>query len=94
MEKLSQNNNEIVFLNDLVSESQHKILFMVNYPWMQRKMGKEIEDHIGDKIPIQNDRKNCHYINAFISECLRHRSLEFEVSRKTLCDVGLSKPYF
>ena len=32
MEKSSQNNNEIVFLNDLVSESQHKILFMVNYP--------------------------------------------------------------
>ena len=70
------------------------ILFMVNYPELQRRMRKEIEDHIGDRIPIQNDRKNCHYINAFISECLRHRSLEFGVSRKTLCDVELSKPYF
>ena len=70
------------------------ILFMVNYPEMQRRMRKEIEDHIGDRIPIQNDRNNCHYINAFISECLRCRSLEFGVSRKTLCDVELSKPYF
>lgn len=70
------------------------ILFMVNYPEMQRKMRKEIEDNIGDKIPVQNDRNNCHYINAFISECLRHRGFMFGVPNKTLCDVELSKSYF
>ena len=70
------------------------ILFMVNYPELQRRMRKEIEDYIGDRIPVQNDRNNCHYINAFISECLRCRVFPLGVANKTLCDVELSKPYF
>ena len=63
---------------------------MVNYPEMQRRMRREIEDKIGDRIPIQDDRMKCHYINAFISECLRHRIVApTAVPHKTLCDVEL-----
>ena len=71
------------------------ILYMTNYPEMQRRMRKEIEDHIGDRIPVQEDKNKCHYINAFISECLRHRvSVPLSLPHKTLCDVEISKSFF
>ena len=67
---------------------------MSNYPSMQRRMRKEVEDEIGDRIPVQDDRNNCHYINAFISECLRHRvSVPLAVPHKTICDVQISKSF-
>ena len=40
---------------------------MSNYPFMQRRMRKEVEDQIGDRISVEDDRNNCHYINAFMS---------------------------
>lgn len=46
---------------------------MANNPEMQRKMRKEVEQQIGHRIPVQNDKHNCHYMNAFISECLRDK---------------------
>ena len=61
---------------------------------MQRRMRKEIEDHIGDRIPVQDDKNNCHFINAFISECLRHRVVApMSVPRKALCDVEIGKQF-
>jgi hypothetical protein len=51
------------------------ILFMANYPEMQNKMREEIESVIGDRMPVQEDRNNCHYVNAFISETMRYRSI-------------------
>ena len=64
---------------------------MANYTDMQRRMRKEIEDYIGDQIPIQDDKNNCHYINAFITESLRHRNtLPLSLPHKTLCDVDIS----
>ena len=70
------------------------ILYMTNYPEMQKRMRKEIEDQIGDRIPVQNDKNNCHYISAFISECLRHRvSVPLSLPHKTLCDVEISKRF-
>ena len=47
------------------------LLLMANYIEMQRKMRKEIEEQIGDRIPVQNDKQNCDYVNVFISETLR-----------------------
>ena len=64
---------------------------MSNHPEMQRKMRKEIEEQIGDRIPVQDDRQNCHYINAFISECLRHKVVvPLALPHKTICDVEIS----
>ena len=65
---------------------------MANYPEMQRRMRKEVEDHIGDRIPVQDDKNKCHYIIAFISECLRHRiSVPLSIPHKTICDVEISE---
>ena len=63
---------------------------MANYPEMQKKMRKEIEEQIGDRIPLQNDKQNCHYINAFISETMRHYVIApMSVPHKTICDVEI-----
>ena len=68
---------------------------MANYPEMQRRMRKEVENHIGDRIPVQDDKNKCHYINAFISECLRHRiSVPLSIPHKTICDVEISEWIF
>ena len=68
---------------------------MANYPEMQRKMRKEVENHIGDRIPVQDDKNKCHYIIAFISECLRHRiSVPLSIPHKTICDVEISEWIF
>ena len=68
------------------------LLFMANYSEMQRRMRKEVDEQIGDRIPEQNDKQNCHFINAFISECLRHRIIvPMGVPHKTICDVEIRK---
>jgi len=65
------------------------LLFMANYPEMQRKMREEVEEQIGDRIPVQNDKQNCD-VNAFISETLRHRIIvELGVGHKAVCDVEM-----
>ena len=65
---------------------------MANYPEMQRRMRKEVEEHIGDRIPVQNDKQNCHFINAFISETLRYRIIvPMGIPHKTICDVEIGK---
>lgn len=66
-------------------------LYMANYPEMQTKMRKEVEEQIGDKIPDQKDKPNCHYINAFIFEILRHRTMApMLLPHKTTSDVTIS----
>ena len=67
---------------------------MAYYPEMQRRMRKEIENNIGDRMPVQDDKNNCHFINAFISECLRHRIVApTSVPRRALCDVEIGKQF-
>ena len=67
---------------------------MANYPEMQRRMRKEIENNIGDRMPVQDDKNNCHFINAFISECLRHRIVgPTAVPRRALSDVQIGKKF-
>ena len=66
------------------------ILIMANYPEMQSRMRKEIEDIIGDRMPVQDDKAECHFINAFISECLRYRTVvPLGLPHRTLCDTKL-----
>jgi cytochrome P450 len=48
---------------------------MANYPEMQNKMRQEIQSVIGDRMPAQEDKNYCHYVNAFISEVMRYRPI-------------------
>ena len=65
---------------------------MANYPEMQKKMRKEIEEQIGDRIPVQNDKQNCDYVNAFMSETLRYRNVSpMGLGSKAICDVEIRK---
>jgi cytochrome P450 len=58
---------------------------MANYPEMQNKMRQEIDSVIGERMPLQEDRNNCHYVNAFISETMRYRPiLPFSVAHKNV----------
>ena len=51
------------------------LLLMSNYPDMRRRMRKEIEEQIGQRIPVENDKRNRHFINAFICEALRYNCI-------------------
>ena len=65
---------------------------MANYPDIQRRMREEVDEKIGDRIPVENDKQNCHYINAFITETLRYRIIvPMGFPRKTICDVEIRK---
>ena len=68
------------------------LLNMANYPEMQKKMRREVEEQIGDRIPLQDDKRNCDYVNAFITETMRHYVIvPLSVPHKTVCDVEISK---
>ena len=73
---------EIFFNNHLtagIDTSQNTmkwiILLMANYPEMQNKMREEIDSVIGERMPVQEDRNDCHYVNAFISESMRYKPI-------------------
>jgi len=59
------------------SEITFKWLFfmLAYYPEVQKKLRKEIDSQIGDRMPLQEDRNSCHYVNAFISETMRFRNI-------------------
>ena len=50
------------------------LLLMSNFPEIQVKLREEIASQIGERIPVQNDKNNCHYVSAFINEVLRFRN--------------------
>ena len=49
------------------------LLLLANDQNIQNKLRQEIETQIGDRMPVQEDRNNCHYTMAFISETMRYR---------------------
>ena len=68
------------------------LLLMANHSEMQKKMRKEVDEQIGDRIPVQNDKQNCDYVSAFISECLRYKNIvPLSVPHKTIYDVEIRK---
>ena len=68
------------------------LLFMANYPEMQRRMRNEIMEQIGDRMAVRKDKKNCHFVNAFISEILRYKTIvPIELPHKSMCDVEIRK---
>ena len=48
---------------------------MANNTEIQAKLRKEVEDNIGDRLATHEDKKSCHYVNAFIAETLRFRGV-------------------
>ena len=51
------------------------LLFMLYYPDIQEKLKQEIENEIGERLPKHEDKSNCHYLTAFITETLRIRNV-------------------
>ncbi len=50
-------------------------LFIANYLEMQNRMRIEIESVIVDRMPVQEDKNYCHYVNAFIYKVMRYRPI-------------------
>jgi len=46
---------------------------MANNTDMQIRMREEIENVIGDRKALHEDKSSCHFVNAFIAEVLRFR---------------------
>lgn len=68
------------------------MLLMANNSEMQKRMRKEIEENICDRIAFQDDKLNCHFTNAFISKCLRYRTpIPLTLPHKALCDVTIAE---
>ncbi|CAG2111856.1 unnamed protein product, partial [Medioppia subpectinata] len=49
------------------------LLLMANNTEMQIQMRDEIESVIGDRVATNEDKNQCHFVNAFIAETLRYR---------------------
>ncbi|XP_054154623.1 steroid 17-alpha-hydroxylase/17,20 lyase-like [Oppia nitens] len=66
---------------------QWLLLFLSSDLVVQKKLRKEISDKIGDRLPTLDDRQQCHYVMAFISETLRFRNVvPVAVPRKAMVD--------
>eukprot|EP00914_Ancora_sagittata_P023893 GHVO01047616.1.p1 GENE.GHVO01047616.1~~GHVO01047616.1.p1 ORF type:complete len:243 (-),score=26.59 GHVO01047616.1:88-723(-) len=51
------------------------ILVLLHYPEKHKKMMKEIEEVIGNRVPALNDRNNMPYMNAVLTEIMRFISV-------------------
>jgi len=66
------------------------ILFIANYPEVQKRLRQEIDDMIGDRTPTQDDLNYCHYTYAVISETQRFRTVgPLALPHKTLSDITI-----
>ena len=62
-------------------------LLMAKYPEMQQRMRQEVDTVIGSDEPQDIHRKETHYVNAFISECMRLKGIApFAVFHKATVD--------
>ncbi|XP_077331062.1 cytochrome P450 1A1-like isoform X1 [Lithobates pipiens] len=68
------------------------ILYLLEYPEIQDKIHKEIDENIGiSRSPRFDDRKVLHYTEAFINEVLRHSSfIPFTIPHCTTRDTTLN----
>jgi len=62
----------------------------MNYPEIQEKLHAEIMDVFGDENVRLEKRKSCHYLEATLTEVLRHASVAPVFIHKTTCDTKLS----
>ena len=67
---------------------------MAYYPEYQKKLHDEIQNELGDRMPLHEDMAKMHYTMAFISEMLRFRNpAPIGVFHKTLTNCKLGKFY-
>ena len=68
------------------------IFYATFFPELQEKCFKEIEKNIGkERTPSQNDRRNMHYIEAFMNETIRyHCAGPILIPRETTVDTKLA----
>ena len=65
-------------------------LFLSKYQDIQERLRNEIDSIIGDAVPNQDHRIQCHYVRAFISEVLRSRPfIPFGVPHMTTMDTSV-----
>ncbi|XP_077983162.1 steroid 17-alpha-hydroxylase/17,20 lyase-like [Glandiceps talaboti] len=67
------------------------IVYLVNYPDVQSKVQKELDDVIGqDRLPLLSDKGKLAYCEAVINEVMRIRTVApIGVPHKTLCDTSV-----
>ena len=51
------------------------LLHMLYNKNIEKKLRKEVDEQIGDRIPTHEDRNRCDYVMAFITETLRHSNV-------------------
>ncbi|CAH1793047.1 unnamed protein product [Owenia fusiformis] len=67
------------------------IAYLLDYPDIQEKLHKEIDNAIGERIPTLDDRKRMPYMEAFILESLRYMShIPIAIPHETMVDVTLN----
>ena len=86
--------NNYYFILAGVDTSLHELewafLLMANHHEIQIELRKEIKSVIGDRMPIIQDKDNCHYVMAFLHECLRFKPVApFAAPHSTACDTEL-----
>lgn len=68
------------------------ILFMAKYPEHQKTLREEVDSVIGDnQCPGHEHRHHCHFVNAFIAEVMRIRTITpLNVPHKAIVDTELA----
>lgn len=70
---------------------QWALLFMANYPGIQRRLRAEIDEIVGDRIVTIEDKSRLDYVQAFICETLRYRPVApLGIGHTTTCEVELA----
>ncbi|XP_063151201.1 cytochrome P450 1A1-like [Candoia aspera] len=96
------NEEIIITVNDIFGASfgtlsscfQWIFLYLINNPEIQTKIQEEIDGNIGIRPPRFEDRKDLHYIEAFINEVFRHTSfIPFTIPHCTTKDTVLNGYY-
>ena len=54
------------------------LLYLATFPEVQRKVQQELKDGIGSQQPVFHDRKSLPYLEATITEVMRHSSFVYE----------------
>ncbi len=76
-----------------ISQFTFKWIFflLAYYQEVQKKLREEISSEIGDRIPLQEDRNSCHFVNAYISETTIDKNLVTNNQRRELRSSSVAR---
>ena len=83
---------DLFFAGTETSQSTFRwfLLHMLYDKNIEKRLRKEVNEQIGDRIPTHEDRNRCHYVMAFITETLRHSNVvPSGVQHKTMVNTKL-----